>query len=125
MVKFKTLFLVVGLLLSTSFCHANNSKEDVADGSPIIIVKTNNYGGADKSSSILARIDGHYLTIGFTENLGEVSIEIKNEAWVTLNIMYIETPSGLQFYIPLAGRYTVLLKLPNGDEYSGDFEVED
>jgi hypothetical protein len=39
--------------------------------------------------------------------------------------MYIETPSGLQFYIPLAGRYTVLLKLPNGDEYSGDFEVED
>jgi hypothetical protein len=115
--KFILILCVLGIL-------GNNFAANLYHNDEITILagSTNGY---DKSSSILARIDGHYLTIGFTENLGEVSIEIKNEAWVTLNIMYIETPSGLQFYIPLAGRYTVLLKLPNGDEYSGDFEVED
>ena len=125
MVKFKTLFLVVGLLLSTSFCHANNSKEDVADGSPIIIVKTNNYGGADKSSSIIASINGHYLTVAFTESLGEVSIEVQNTSGIPLDVSIMDTPSGRQIYIPLAGSYILIIKLENGDEYHGNFEVTD
>ncbi len=125
MVKFKTLFLVVGLLLSTSFCHANNSKEDVSDGSPIIIVKTNNYGGADKSSSIIASINGHYLTVAFTESLGEVSIEVQNGDGVPVDLSIMDTPTGFMTYIPLAGRYTLIIKLEDGDEYFGEFEVED
>lgn len=125
MVKFKTLFLVVGLLLSTSFCHANNSKGDVADGSPIIIVKTNNYGGADKSSSISASVNGHTLTVVFTENLGQVTIRIFNENGTPIDLMTTPTPNGHIIYIPLAGQYTVLFSLPNGDEYWGEFEVED
>ena len=42
-----------------------------------------------------------------------------------LELSYIETPSGYQYYIPLEGRYTLLIALEDGDEYRGDFEVSE
>ena len=63
--------------------------------------------------------------IAFTENLGEVSIEIRDSGWVVMDFAYVETPTGYQYYITTAGRYTVFLRFENGDEYYGDFEVTD
>lgn len=83
------------------------------------------HSGDDRSSSILASINGHYLTIAFSENLGEVSIEIQNASGVPLDISFMDTPSGRQFYIPSTGSYTLIIKLENGDEYHGSFEVTD
>ena len=90
-----------------------------------LIVLASSTCGNDKSSSISAQINGHTLSVAFTENLGTVSIEIKDEGGATLDITGMGTPSGYVFYIPLAGRYTVFFKLSNGDEYYGDFEVTD
>ena len=84
-----------------------------------------NQGGDDKSSSISASINGHTLAVVFTENLGQVTIRIFNENGVPIDLMTTPTPNGQIIYIPLAGQYTVLFTLPNGDEYWGEFEVED
>ena len=98
---------------------------DKKDGITIDIVELSNSTGYDRSGSIVASINGHTLSVVFTENIGPVSIEIKDEGFATLDITGIATPSGYMYYIPLAGRYTVFFKLSNGDEYSGDFEVSD
>ena len=40
------------------------------DGASIIIIANSTHNGWNKGSSIQATIDGHYLSIVFTENLG-------------------------------------------------------
>ena len=116
---------MLGLILSATLCHANITKINNRDEAPVTIRKGISYGGQDKSGSIIVYINGHSLSVAFTENLGNVSIEIKDEGGATLDITGMGTPSGYVFYIPLAGRYTVFFKLSNGDEYYGDFEVTD
>ena len=116
---------MLGLILSATLCLANITKINNCDEAPVTIRKGISYGGQDKSGSIIVYINGHSLSVAFTENLGNVSIEIKDEGGATLDITGMGTPSGYAFYIPLAGRYTVFFKLSNGDEYYGDFEVTD
>lgn len=83
------------------------------------------HGGLDKSSSILASIDGHYLTIAFTENLGQVQVEVTTATGNPVDCLSALTPNGMNIYIPLAGDYIVTFTLPNGDEYYGEFTVTD
>ena len=92
------------LLLTASFCYASGtSTTKNANGTPITIHKSADHSGLDKSSSISVEINGHYLTVSFSENLGNVSIEIENVQGIVIEYNYVETPSGYLYYIPLDG----------------------
>lgn len=121
--KIKRFMLLLGIILPVTFVFANSELSAEKDGvNPIVINKISNTGN-DRSSSILASIDGHTLTIVFTENLGQVSIEVSYASGGEVETSSIYTPSGVIIYIPYSGSYVVTFTLPNGDEYYGEFEV--
>ena len=123
--KIKRFMLLLGIILPVTFVFANSELSAEKDGvNPVVINKISNTGN-DRSSSILASIDGHTLTIVFTENLGQVSIEVSYASGNEVETTSIYTPSGVIIYIPYSGSYVVTFTLPNGDEYYGEFEVTD
>ena len=81
--------------------------------------------GLDKSNTITALINGHVLSVVFSENLGQVSVEVTTTSGATVQCVSLQTPNGLQIYISNAGNYIVTFTLPNGDEYYGEFTVTD
>lgn len=90
-----------------------------------IIIQQANVQGDPKSSSIQASINGHTLTVVFTENLGQVNIEVSSVSGGETQVESTPTPNGVIFYITDTGSYIVTFSLPNGDEYYGEFKVED
>ncbi len=88
-----------------------------------IVIKVGNVQSSPKGSTIQASVNGHMLTVSFTENLGEVAVEITSASGGYVQADSCLTPNGLMFYIPLAGDYIVTFTLPNGDEYYGEFTV--
>lgn len=125
MTTFKTLVLMLCLTVSAALSQNNMAGTENGDGLPITIKTSANHGGSDKSNSIAASINGHILSVVFSENIGLVSTEITNENGATVDCLTFPTPTGYQLYVPLAGRYTATFTLSNGDEYYGDFEVEE
>ena len=119
----KQMILLIGLLLPTVWCGANDY--GLIDGLSTIPIKEAETQGAPKGSTIHASIDGHTLTVVFTENLGQVAVEITTATGATVEYLWIVTPNGLQTYLPLTGDYVITFTLPNGDEYYGEFTVTD
>jgi hypothetical protein len=119
----KQLVLLLGLLLPAVWCGANST--NLMDGLSHILIMEGNTHNTPKGSSIQATIEGHYLTVVFTENLGQVAIEINTSTGGYVETLSITTPNGLQFYIPNTGDYIVNFTLPNADEYYGEFTVEE
>ena len=119
----KQLVLLLGLLLPAVWCGANSI--NLMDGLSHILIMEGNTHNTPKGSTIHATIDGHYLTVVFTENLGQVAIEITTSTGGYVQVDSCMTPNGLQFYIPNTGDYIVTFTLPNGDEYYGEFTVTD
>lgn len=78
-----------------------------------------------RSNAINASIGGHTLTVVFTENLGQVGVEVTTSSGGYVQANSCITPNGIQFYIPLAGDYIVTFTLANGDVYYGEFTVTD
>lgn len=117
------------LTLSGAFCYANGvdgTRNEKGEGFPIEVKEsTGSLSQPDRSSTILPTIDGHYLTVVFTESLGQVDVEITTPTGGYVQADSCLTPNGLIFYIPLAGDYIVTFTLPNGDEYYGEFTVTD
>lgn len=115
------------LTLSGAFCYAHGAARTnvKGDGISIEIIEKATHGGPDKSNSIVPFIDGHYLMVSFTENLGQVQVEITTASGATVDYTSVITPNGLQFYIPNTGDYIVTFTLANGDEYYGEFTVTD
>ena len=95
------------------------------DGIPITVIIKSSHQGEEKVNAINASIDGHALTVVFTENLGTVHIEVTdtNGNPVEMNDMF--TPNGYYAYIHNTGSYIVTFTLTNGDEYYGEFDVTD
>ena len=92
--------------------------------SPVIIKKASSYEApARVTDNIYAELEGHALTVVFTENLGQVAIEVSIVGGGEVETTSIYTPSGVIIYIPYSGSYIVTFTLPNGDEYYGEFEV--
>lgn len=94
-------------------------------GGSILVKKTAQHGGTDKSGSIVPTINGKVLSVSFTENLGQVDIEVTTSTGGYVQANSCITPNGIQFYIPNAGDYIVTFTLSNGDMYAGEFTVTD
>ena len=120
-INLKQFVLLLGLLLPAVWCGANSTNS--MDGLSHILIKEGNTHEAPKGSSIQATIDGHYLTVSFTENLGQVAIAITTDTGALVDCTSLLTPNGIQYYIPDAGDYIITFTLPNGDEYYGEFTV--
>ena len=129
MKKVTKLVLMLCLTLSGAFCHANGvagqENKRGNDGIPISVIEKSSHSGPEKGNSILATLNSHILMVVFTENLGEVAVEVSTATGGYVQLDSCLTPNGLQFYIPLAGDYIVNFTLPNGDEYYGEFTVTD
>ena len=121
--KLKLLIMLFGLLMPITLCGVNE-KCFIGDGSPISIKETH-VQSSPKGSSIQATIDGHYLTVVFLENLGQVNIVITDANDHEIRVESTPTPTGVNIYISNTGSYVVTFTLPNGDEYYGEFEVTD
>ena len=123
------MILMLCLILSGAFCYANSTvgKGNEKDGRPVSIELTESTGASslDKSSAINPFINGHVLAVVFSENLGQVSVEVATDAGASVQCLSVFTPNGMQIYIPNAGNYIVTFTLPNGDEYYGEFTVTD
>ena len=118
------MILTICFALSATLCYSNDVTQ-VENESHIIVKAKLIHDGADRSSSILASITGHVLSIVFTENLGQVNIDITTDSGATVNYNSMNTPNGVNYYIPNTGSYIVYFTLSNGDQYHGEFEVTD
>ena len=123
-INVKQMILLIGLLMPTVWCSAINL--GFADGLSGITI---NYGtetqGEPKGSAIHASINGHLLIVVFTENLGQISIEVATATGMPMDCLSTQTPNGVNLYVPHAGDYIITFTLPNGDEYYGEFTVTD
>lgn len=123
--KIKNVVLMLCLLFSGAFCYAHGKTrtEKKGDGTPIEVIEKACHEGEEKGSFIIPSVNGHVLTVVFSMNLGQVSVEITTDTGAMVDCVVAQTPNGLQFYISNAGSYIVNFTLPNGDEYYGEFEV--
>ena len=107
MKKLTQLVLMLCLVLSGAWCYAGGvdgtGNEKGNDGTSILVIERTSHSSSEKGvivNAIDASIDGHYLTVAFTENLGQVAIEITTASGGYVETLSITTPNGLQFYIP-------------------------
>jgi hypothetical protein len=119
----KLFILLLGLTLPAAWYTTNGT--NLTDGYSHIQIKESGVQSAPKGSTIQATIDGHTLTVVFTENLGQVAIEITTATGVPVENLWTPTPNGIQTYLSLTGDYIITFTLPNGDEYYGEFTVTD
>lgn len=119
----KLFVLLIGLLLPTTWNGANGTNLTMAHSD--IIVKEALVQGTPKGSTIQASINGHTLSVYFSENIGQVTIEITTAAGAPVQYFCTQTPDGLEMYIVATGDYIVTFTLSNGDEYYGEFTVTD
>ena len=119
----KLFMMLLGLVLSTVWHEVLGI--NAIDGFHPITVKEAHVEDVPRGSSIQASINGHYLTVVFTENLGQVAVEVTTASGAPVDGTSTITPTGIQIYIPNTGDYIVTFTLPNGDEYYGEFTVTD
>ena len=116
------------LALSGALCYAHGEarmENEKGEGIPIEVIECVSVSGSDRGNSINPILDGHLLTVAFTENLGQVSVEVATTGGASVQYTSVLTLNGLQFYIPNAGNYIVTFTLSNGDVYAGGFTVTD
>ena len=122
-VNFKSIVLLLGLLLLAAWCGATGTCS--SDGHSHIQIKEAAVQDTPRGSSIHASIDGHTLTIAFSQNIGQVDMEVTTADGVRFRYETTPSPNGLSIYIPQTGDYIVTFTLDNGDEYYGEFSVTD
>ena len=128
MYKLKEMILMLCFILSGALCYAHGEarmENEREKGILVEIKDSTGLSGLDKSNTITALINGHVLSVTFSENLGQVSVEVATVTGVSVQCLSVLTPNGLQVYIPNAGNYIVTFTLSNGDEYYGEFTVMD
>lgn len=127
MYKLKEMFLMLCFILSGALCYASGEArmEKKGDGITIGLIESSTSATPSKGNSIIPTLNGHVLTVVFSENLGQVSVEVATADGATVECLSVLTPNGLQVYIPNAGNYIVTFTLSNGDVYAGEFTVTD
>jgi len=120
--KFKRCIVLLALMLPVAWSGATIIHS--ADGYSAIQVKEAHITSAPKGSTIQASIDGHYLSVTFTQDIGDVTMELdKVSGPMIFSYPPVETPDSFQFYISQTGDYIITFTLSNGDEYYGAFTV--
>lgn len=122
--KIKSIILSFGLMLPSVWCN-NTFASNLNEGHSPIAIKAGSAQGIPKGSAIQASISGHTLTVAFSQNIGQVAVEIATASGTVVQCLSVLTPNGMQCYIPTAGDYIVTFTLANGDEYYGEFTVTD
>ncbi len=129
MKKVTQLVLMLCLILSGALCYARGiagtENEKGSDGTPIVIIRNSIHSGSEKGNTIISMINGHVLTVVFTENLGQVTVEVTTVSGNPVTCMSTYTPNGVILYVTNIGDYIITFTLPNGDEYYGEFTVTD
>lgn len=127
MKKATKLILMLCFILSGAFCfvYGETRTEKEGDGVGIGIYEAIHNVGINRSNSIITTLNGHVLTVVFSENMGQVSVEVATIAGASVECLSVITPNGVQVYIPNTGDYIVTFTLSNGDEYYGEFTVTD
>lgn len=122
--KIKQFILLFGFLLPTVWCGAIGTYSK--DGDSHIEIKQSHVQGAPKGSTIQASLDGHWLSVTFTQNIGTLTMELEKVSGpVIFNYPTVPTPDSYQFYLNQTGDYVITFTLSNGDEYYGEFTVTD
>ena len=119
----KLFILLLGFTLPAAWYTTNGT--NLTDGYSHIQIKESGVQSAPKGSTIQASINGHTLTVVFTENLGQVAVEVSSASGTSVHYSLTPTPNGFQVYITNNGDYIITFTLPNGDEYYGEFTVTD
>lgn len=122
-IKIKQSFVLLILFFSVAWCSA--STIHTKDGYSPIQINGANVQGTPKGSTIHAFIDGHTLTVVFTENIGLVQVEITTSEGSNVYYTMRNTPNGIVYNIPGTGDFVVTFTLENGDEYYGEFTITD
>lgn len=126
MKKATKLILMLCLILSGALSYAHSGTKSGKEAStPIEIIEAANLSGLARGNAIIPVLNGHILTVTFSENMGQVSVEVSTAAGASVQCLSVLTPNGLQVYIPNVGNYVVTFTLSNGDVYYGEFEVTD
>ena len=120
--KLKQFIVLLALMLPVAWCSATIIQS--ADGYSAIQVKEVYITSIPKGHTIQASINGHYLSVTFTQNIGNVTMELdKVSGPMIFSYPPVETPDSFQFYISQTGDYIITFTLSNGDEYYGEFTV--
>lgn len=109
------------MIFPIAFCLASGAAGTKSMEETTIVLKkkqTQNNGSDKNELPITASIDGHMLSMSFTQNIGSVYVEISDGQSFT-----VVTPDNATAYITNSGSYTVNFTLANGDEYYGNFVV--
>ena len=123
-VNSKILLLIIGLILPTTCYKASASS--ILDGLHPIQIHEAQVESTPKGSSIQVSLDGHWLTVTFTQDIGTVTMELDMASGpMIFNYPSVGTPDSFQFYLPLTGDYIITFNLSNGDEYYGEFTITD
>ena len=127
MKKVTRLILMLCFILSGALCfaHGETRTDKKGDGTPVLVIEGSCLSGFPRGNSIVPILNGHVLTVEFTENMGQVSVEVATSSGATVDCLSVLTPNGVQVYIPNAGNYIVTFTLSNGDVYYGEFTVTD
>ena len=120
----KIIAMLLGLLLPTIEYQAKEI--NLIDGGNPIVINESHVESAPKGSTIQASINGHYLMVTFTQNIGNVTMELDMASGPMLfNYPSVQTPDSYQFYLNQTGDYIITFSLANGDEYYGEFTITD
>lgn len=95
MIQFKKQILTLCLILFGACCYAIGARVTESQekgGTPKLTIIKSHHAGSDKSGSISASINGHYLAVAFTENLGQVAVEITTASGTTVENYWSFTP---------------------------------
>ena len=119
----KQFALLLGLLLSALWCGANDNR--MMAGYSTILIKEANVQSTPKGNTIQASIDGHWLTVTYTQDIGTVTMELDKVNGPVIFSFQTLTPDSYGFYLNQTGDYVITFTLSNGDEYYGEFTVTD
>ncbi len=86
--------MLTGLMLGVVLGYPKEKNTYINDGGDIILIAKSAHGSAPKTNSISASITGHSLTVAFSQNLGEVTVEISTASGTTIFCLSVQTPTG-------------------------------